>query len=400
MTEKTLVVILGETRAHELTFGSFKKNVYDVLNPDVCVCIGARPDYDKNNPYFQIAKYRFVYNEPEEYGTLFDMVYKELTNDVKYEKMVDIAPIAIDNATNYGENVDIDELLARSNDELVVVKNGVTYGLKTPVSFNSLTHIPGTVTYKKPLHWREFLKLKDQFMGGIKDPHNQHPGSAGILIFCRWFLLKNLIENNVINQYDRIIITRSDYIYKLPHSTLETLDKDNIWIPDCEDYHGFTDRHVVLSKQHVVAYLNILNNMITNSNLFFLNMFKKNIHYWNLEQLIKTNLDFNGALSAVRRFPYIMYTVRSVNGSTSWSIGHYIKELGYCVKYTSEYNKSTFYLNLYEKLQAYPKYKGNLLEFYKRSIEHNRNIGDIYSKCDANPKIREQCFNDAIRLFI
>jgi hypothetical protein len=38
------------------------------------------------------------------------------------------------------------------------------------------------------LHWREFLKIKDQFLGGIKDPHNQHPGSAGILIFFRWFL--------------------------------------------------------------------------------------------------------------------------------------------------------------------------------------------------------------------
>ena len=39
-------------------------------------------------------------------------------------------------------------------------------------------------------------------MGGVMDPHHQHPGSAGILIFFRWFLLKNLVENDLISQYE------------------------------------------------------------------------------------------------------------------------------------------------------------------------------------------------------
>jgi hypothetical protein len=45
----TLVIILSETRASELTFDSFKKNVLDELNADLCVCIGVKPDYDYNN---------------------------------------------------------------------------------------------------------------------------------------------------------------------------------------------------------------------------------------------------------------------------------------------------------------------------------------------------------------
>ena len=43
---KTIVILLSETRASELTFDSFKKNVIDELNADLCVCIGVKPDYD------------------------------------------------------------------------------------------------------------------------------------------------------------------------------------------------------------------------------------------------------------------------------------------------------------------------------------------------------------------
>ena len=36
---KTLVIILGETRTHELTFENFKKNVIDVLNADLKITL-------------------------------------------------------------------------------------------------------------------------------------------------------------------------------------------------------------------------------------------------------------------------------------------------------------------------------------------------------------------------
>ena len=39
---KTLVIILSQTREHELTFNSFKKNVIDVLKADLCLCIGIK----------------------------------------------------------------------------------------------------------------------------------------------------------------------------------------------------------------------------------------------------------------------------------------------------------------------------------------------------------------------
>jgi hypothetical protein len=293
---KTLVIILSETRAYNLTFENFKKNVIDELHADLCLCIGVKTDYDYNNPFYNLSKYNFLYNEPTDYGDAMESAYKILS-----------------------ENKTID------------------------------------------IHWREFLKIKDQFMGGIKDANNQHPGSAGILIFFRWFLLQNLIENNLINEYDRFIITRSDFIYQLPHPKIELLDEKYIWIPDSESYGGYTDRHAILSKQNIQQYLNIFNQFVLQSKEYFMKM--QNYNQWNLEKLIKFHLQQSNII--VKHIPYIMYSIREINGTTRWSIGKYRKDLGYYIKYESEYEKSNFYKNNFKKSKS----KYSLNEFYKKYIE-------------------------------
>ena len=170
------------------------------------------------------------------------------------------------------------------------------YGVKKSADNNldNLISEKNINTYKTHLYWREFLKIKDQFLGGIKDDDNQHPGSAGILIFFRWFLLKNLIDNDLINKYDRFVITRSDFIYQLPHPKVELMNENCIWIPNCEHYGGYTDRHVVLSKNNIESYLNIFNNLVLRSNEYFMKM--KNKNDWNLEKLIKFHLEQNNVL--------------------------------------------------------------------------------------------------------
>jgi hypothetical protein len=75
---KTLVIVLSETRGHELTFSSFKKNVIDVLNADLCICIGVKNEYDYDNPYYKLAKYKFLYDEPDDFGDAFDYAYEIL----------------------------------------------------------------------------------------------------------------------------------------------------------------------------------------------------------------------------------------------------------------------------------------------------------------------------------
>ena len=378
---KTIVIILSETRASKLTFDSFKKNVIDELNADLCVCIGVKPDYDYSNPFYNLAKYKFTYDEPDDFGDAFEYAYNIISqNNSKYECLRNVNALlqnpqqSTENITYYGNNDDCIQNLNDINDEIVIYtdsfpdnswKNQV-YGIKNSNNTNLVSQ-ENVITYKKPLYWREFLKVKDQFLGGIKDSHNQHPGSAGILIFFRWFLLKNLIDNDLINKYDRFIITRSDFIYQLPHPKVEYMNENCIWIPDCEHYGGYSDRHVVLYKNNIESYLNILNNLVLRSNEYFMKMNMKNKNDWNLEQLIKFHLEQNNVLHIVKEFPYVMYSVRNINETTRWSQGIYSKELGYYIKYQSEYDKSSNYKNEFEK-------SGLTIDvFYKKKISIRKN---------------------------
>ena len=352
--KKSLVIILSETRASELTFDNFKKNVIDELNADLCVCIGVKPDYDYNNPFYLLAKYKFTYDEPDDFGDAFEYAYNIISsNKPKYECLTNINALygklsnpkqSIHNINYYGnnenniiefDNFNDDEIIIHTKDFSDELWKNQVYGIKTSNN-NNLINQENVITYKKPLYWREFLKIKDQFLGGIKDNYDQHPGSAGILIFFRWFLLKNLIDNDLINKYDRFIITRSDFIYQLPHPKVENMNENCIWIPDCEHYGGYTDRHVVLSKNNIESYLNILNNFVIRSNEYFMKM--KNYNGWNLEQLIKFHLEQNNVLHIVKEFPYVMYSVRNINGTTRWSQGDYSNKFGYYIKYRSEFD--------------------------------------------------------------
>ena len=357
----TLVIILSETRAHDLTFDNFKKNVIDELNADLCVCVGVKPDYDYNNPFYTLAKYRFTYDEPDDFGDAFEYAYNSiLSTNTKYEKLENINSLygkiqtpkqSTQNITYYGyinnikniEDLDDDEIVIHSNNFPDPAWKSQVYGVKC--SNNRLVIQPNVITYKKHLYWREFLKVKDQFLGGIKDDTQQHPGSAGILIFFRWFLLKNLLENDLLNKYDRFIITRSDYIYQLPHPKLALMNEKYIWVPNSEHYGGYTDRHVVLSRNQIESYLNILPNMVLRSNDYFMKMIQK--EDWNLEKLIKFHLEQNNVSHLVREFPYVMYSVRNKNGSTRWAQGVYSDILGYNIKYPTEYNASSYYKHIF-----------------------------------------------------
>jgi hypothetical protein len=391
MTQKTLVIILAETRASQLTFTNFKENVIDHLNADLCVCIGVKNDYDYNNPFYNLAKYRFCYNEPDDFAVAFEYAFDEITkNKPKYEKLDNFNSIygklqyptqSTKNIIYYktlqeNETLNVDNI--PNANEIVIHTNNFfdnkwknqVYIVNGETNNNDGKEQDNVITYKKPLHWREFLKIKNQFMGGIKDPYNQHDGSAGILIFFRWYLLQKLIENDLIDQYNRFIITRSDFLYQLPHPKMEQMNENFIWIPDCEHYGGFTDRHTVLSKNNIQPYLNILENMVLQSNEYYLKM--KDHQEWNLEKLIKFHLKQNNILHLVKEFPYIMYSVRAVNGTTRWMEGVFSKELGYYVKYPTEYTKSNNYKKEFDDF-CNQKQQQNIDDFYLQKISIRKN---------------------------
>lgn len=272
--ERALVVIIAETRAHEFTYDLFKKNLIDALNADLALCVGKNKWEDTRNPFYQLAKYIWTYDEPEDWGSALDA--------------------------------------AQATD-----------------------HCVGD--------WRRLLKLDGILMGGVHGEQGRTPGSGSILLFFRWLLKHHLIESGVVNQYDRFIITRSDYIYHTPHYPLHLMDADKIWIPDGEDYsgedsNGYTDRHIVASRADVLKVLSVADPILCSPEALYEEMQSKKL--WNIERYIRFAFNRMGLEPRVRRFPYTMYTVKSGDGRTSWSSGNFSADLGYFIKYRDEYRKS------------------------------------------------------------
>ncbi len=263
--ESVLVIVLAETRAHQQTFPLFKKNLLEVFQADLCLCIANNDREDPNNPFYQHAKYIWTYDEPDDWGEAFDDAQK------------------ID---GYSAN------------------------------------------------WRGLLEIKSQWLGGILGPE-AHPGSAGILLFFRWFLKEQILQKNVLERYDRFIVTRSDYLHQIPHVPLEYLLSEYIWIPRGEDYGGFCDRHLIAHKNDLLEILAMSDEIISNP----AQLYKRMAHRrnWNLEKYIKFYFESAGLSWKVKRFPTSMYTIRSKDGHTRWREGVFNRKLGFYIKYETEY---------------------------------------------------------------
>jgi hypothetical protein len=281
--ERVLVVIIAETRAHEFTYQLFKKNVLDALQADLALCVAKNEWEDTNNPFYQQAKFVWTYDEPKDWGSALDAA-----------QIID--------------------------------------------------HCQGD--------WRRLLKLDGILMGGVHDEQGRTKGSGSILLFFRWLLKHQLMSSGVLDMYDRFIVTRSDYIYLTPHYPIHRMDPGMIWIPDGEDYdgedyRGYTDRHIVASRQDVLNVLSVADPILCSPEALYEEMHRKK--QWNLERYIRFAFNRLGLEHRVRRFPYTMYTVRSGDGRTSWSSGTFSKELGYHIKYRDEYRKSLIASKLIRK---------------------------------------------------
>jgi hypothetical protein len=371
---KTLVIILSELSDCKLAFDSFKKNVFDELNADLCLCSGVKTDEKySDNPFYKLAKYKFLYEMPDDFRDAFEYAYNIISKDnPKYERFnsknalfgrINVNETSSDNNNIrfYGTYQDINNFDDFSDDEIIIHKSSLedsqwrskVYGIKK--SYNTdLHHQINMVTYKKNIHWSEFLKIKGEFLGGIKNDQNQHLGNGSKYIFFQWFLLKNIIENNLTDKYDKFIITQCDFVYQLPYPNVSYMDENYIWFPNSEQYGGYTHKHVVLSKKYIKKFLTILNDFVTKSNNYFLQM--KNSNFWNLQKLIRLSLEQNNLIYIVKEFPFIMYSISEAKD---------VPFINYKINSRSEYEKSNYYKEEFEKsgLTVHNFYKNHIFKY-------------------------------------
>ena len=262
---RTLVVVISETRTHELSFQSFSTHLLEAYDADLALCVARNPREDLDNPFYRAAKHVWTYDEPEDFGDAFDHMQQ--------------------------------------------VEGGTG-------------------------DWRSLLQVRDQWLGGVLGP-GAHTGSAGIVLFFRWFLKQSLLRADVLEAYDRFVVTRSDFVHATPQVPLSMLDPDYLWIPDGEDWGGLTDRHLVANRQDILLALSVADEIVVDP--VGLGEAMQHRTDWNLERYLPFAFERLGLLDRVRRFPYTMYAVRAPGGHTRWQEGRFYEDRGYFIKYDEEF---------------------------------------------------------------
>lgn len=190
--------------------------------------------------------------------------------------------------------------------------------------------------------WRSMLRIKGIWQGGIRSPDPQ-PSASSIQPFCRWLLLQGLKQDEILDRYDRFVITRSDFAWLCPHPPLSVLDCSAIWVPNGEDYGGLNDRHLVASRADVENCLNVIEDVLLHP-IELYEEIKNQAHWGNNENLLAHHLSRKGVLHKVKRFPYVMYLAREVNDDgPTFSRGYYEGSVGHYVKYEKEFRAAAAY---------------------------------------------------------
>ena len=81
---KTLVCILGETRAQDITWYNFNKYLLKSLNADLALCVAEKEI--KNNQMYKNAKYIWKYKDSIDYTNHFEEAQKLLLRKKKIKK--------------------------------------------------------------------------------------------------------------------------------------------------------------------------------------------------------------------------------------------------------------------------------------------------------------------------
>jgi len=262
---KTLIILIGECRGDEETWGTMYENLMVPYNADLALCIGKKNSESiKDNFLTEKSKYIWTINE---YGDWYDYFKENFGNSGFWE-------------------------------------SNLAYGL----------------------------------------------GSRVIIpIVFKHFIYKNYFD--ILNSYDRIILTRSDmyYIHKYP-----ILSNDHFWLMNGEDHGGYCDRFSCFPTKYLTECLNIceyinseeLNILLTkmyskNNNLsFILNLDPIKKGMFNSESYHRLYFEYTGIVYKIRRCPVLQFIVSSPEDASrtpDWEKKSTNFKNGLIIRYESEF---------------------------------------------------------------
>jgi len=253
---KTLVVLIGNARGGEETWGTMYKNLLEPYQADLALCFGE--EKEKTSSLYQRAKY--IWEIPE--------------------------------YVNWREFYDAN----------------------------------------LPPNWDGFLKNQRYndatLMGGI----DANKGSGAIIFAFRHFLLRNKLS--ILQQYDRIILTRSDFYY-IDQQAILPLGK--LYAVEGEGYGGVSDRHFIFDTSMTQDVLGILDFLCSERNFEMLNQLEKDSI--NPEKALLLFFKHSQIFQKLEFHQRVQFTVATEGDSSRWqNPSHFIPGLkGVKYKYVSEY---------------------------------------------------------------
>lgn len=192
----------------------------------------------------------------------------------------------------------------------------------------------------KPSDWRErlFSMTDPSRVGNILLGAAYNISGSGALVFMfRFYLSEKLIEYNLLSQYNRFVVTRSDHYYLCVHD-LNQLSNDYLWVPTGSDYFGICDRHFIANNETILSALDILPPLVRQPEAY-----KEQLttYPYNTERFLLLRWEESGLSNSIRRFDRNMFLVAGNSDDTRWKPkGRYIQSLDVYLKYSQEYLES------------------------------------------------------------
>ena len=209
-------------------------------------------------------------------------------------------------------------------------------------------------------NWRVLLRPGGQLLGGIDDPERQEIGSGAIVLYYREFLKWSIERAGIGDDYDWLIVTRSDLLWPIPHPRTEYLSKRHLYLLDGEGYGGVGDRHAIVPRRYIGRFLEVPDPIFTNPERLRHRLDRRSVAedwaFVNPERLLAARLKDLGLWRHLRFLPYVPYAVRASGGSTRWAQGEFDEDRGIYIKYPTELERSSMALEYVHDRESWRRY--------------------------------------------
>jgi len=193
--------------------------------------------------------------------------------------------------------------------------------------------------------WRTLLTPGAQLLGGIEDPEITEFGSGAIVLYFRQLLAEAIARAGVADDYDWLIVSRSDLLWPVEHPPVERLSARHIHALDGEGYGGIEDRHLIVPRRCIRRFLQVPAPIFSDPEGLRRQLDRVSVaqgwHVLNPERFLAARLKALGLARRVRYLPYVPYLVRGEGDRSRWTpAGTLDAEAGHYVKYPTELERS------------------------------------------------------------